>query len=906
MPTRVRLFGSPTYRVAGDWLPLPLDKRGALLALLAHAEDGLPRARVVKLFWPEAAPSQGRVNLRGLLMRLRAVEAHSDLSLVGEQLAWRVSCDSRDFRRAVSEERWLDATSLSPAPFLHDMELTEVDEVSAWIDLERQELEVAYKLAARRAAELLAPSGDVPRIDALWRVALERDPYDEAGMESCLRLALRFDTLTTAALRLNEQFAVRMKNDLGVVQPAELERLARELRSRDSTRPGRLDSTPPSTSDTVPLPTVAAAKQQRLPAPTAPLVRRDAEVARVTDLISHHSRAVTILGPGGIGKTQLALQVARNLEPLAQDGCWIVPLVGIDSTDLASTAVAQVVGVHLQGSVGATAQLFAYLRDRVGLLVLDNIEEPPGSGEFIDAVLASSPGLRVLATSRSPLTGAGGVTYELEGMLYPKDATDDQFDDYAAVRLFVLRARQANPRFTLAEADRPALAAICQFVEGAPLGIELAAAWTGALALGNIAAALEVGSPDIARDLQDAPPRHRNLQAAFDHSWRLLSPSERAALAALAVFAGGFTAEAAEHVTACGPSTLATLLGWSLVRRAGDGRFDLHELVRQFAAQRLAADTEDTATVRRRHAEFFASLVEREGRWFRGGASQVRALAAVANELSNVRAAWSHACTQRDHKALEKYLPMFHIYEIKGLYQEGAEAFALSAAALPARSAARARSLTAQSVLLGRLERLEECRAAVDESLAILADLGESDGLTLMHLGVIEYLEGDLDGAVAAWNKTIEVAEMLGDLWSKAGAISNLGQVAWRRGDPDTARQLIGERIERGGDLQDQWGLSMGRVVMGELALELGELAAAGTHLEEGLRIAHGIDQQPVVLKALYLLGLLALRTGDSATAAARFSECVAAGRAGGDPATPAAALQELRKLDGTYSITPS
>src|SRR5690606_14477551 len=160
-----------------------------------------------------------------------------------------------------------------------------------------------------------------------------------------------------------------------------------------------------------------------------------------------------------------------------------------------------------------------------------------------------------------------------------------------------------------------------------------------------------------------------------------------------------------------------------------------------------------------------AEMVEREGRWFKGDVWQVTALTKVGDELANVRAAWSGACEARDDVALTQFLPMFHVYEIRGLYKEGAEAFARSAAALPRTSVARARSLTAQSVLLGLMGSLRECRATVDESIAILAERGQSDGLTLLHLGVVEFLEGDLDAAVAAWQMCSAAAGTLGDEW---------------------------------------------------------------------------------------------------------------------------------------------
>lgn len=899
MVTEVRLFGSPSYRVSGEWRPLPLDKRGALLALLAHEQDGWQRPRLAQLFWPGATPAQGRVNLRGLLARVKAADARLRLSLHDEWVRWPVHCDSREFREAVSEERWLDAVASSKAPLL-DLELPEFGEVGAWMSLERCELEAMYQAAAVHAAEQLAAAGHFQQVESLWRRALERDPYEQAAVDAALRLARRFPQLGAPALRVLQRFTVRLHADLGVPPPEDLRRLAQELRASApgaANRPaGRTPVIPGSPTPARAPPTSRAAT---LPAPTVPLVQRDVELAEVVNLFTASAeRCVTIVGAGGSGKTQLALQAARQLSRSGIGDVWFVPLSGITAGDLLIPTVAHAVGVQVQGSTPVGDQLMAYLRHRKALLVLDNLEQLPSSGGWIASVLSACEHLRVLGTSRAPLVGAAGEIYELQGMHYPADETDPNFVEYDAVRLFLLRLRQARPKFTLAATDLPALIAVCRAVGGAPLGIELAAAWTSLLTLPEIAEALEAGISVRDQELQDVPARHLSLRTAFEHSWRLLTADEQRALAALSVFAGGFTSEAAELVSRSGPSVLTALLGWSLVRRSGAGRFDPHPLIRQFAANALAADSTSQETALSLHASYYAAHVDRLGRWFRGGAQQVRSLAGVADELGNVRTAWDYARRQQDQGLLEQFLPMFHLYEIRGLYQEGAENFRLSAAALPEKSTVRARCLTAQSVLLGRLGELEQSRLVVEESLSILADANETDGLTLLHLGVVEYLEGDVERASTTWKRTAYQAAKVGDAWSRAGAIGNLGLVAWRLGHTATARRLLRQRFSRGNETQDRWGDSMGHMILAELELELGDLTAAADHLNQGLHLARSIAQQPMLLKGLHLQGCLALSLGDQEAAATSFSECADSARALGDEAWLATALGELTALD--------
>lgn len=891
MHTEVRLFGSPRYRLTGEWRPLPLDKRGALLAMLAHSQEGLSRSRLARLFWPEATPPQGRVNLRGLLARTRYLNPRPELQLLGERLVWHVSCDSRYFREALREERWLDALDVSRAPFMHNLVVPGAEEVTAWLELERRELEAGFALAVGQAADQLARAGDYLRVEGLWLRALERDPYDEAAMGAALRLALRFAPLTGAALRLLERFVEGLQADLLVPAPAELVSLGQQLRQRATGIHHPAEDQPPPAAR-------PGGRRYRLPVPTLPIVRRDAQVDEVVKLLEGEGRHVTIVGPGGIGKTQLALQTARSFSVRSPDGCWFVPLNEIAAEPLLAATVAQAVGVPVQGSAPIQVQLLAYLRHRTALLVLDHLEHLPASGDFIADLLAACPGLRVLATSRSSSVGAPGITFQLGGLPYPDRPDDPNFEEYDAVRLFSLRARQIRPGYTLAEAERPSLLSVFRAVGGAPLGIELAAAWIGGLALDEIAMAFAEGCSDIVMDLHDVPARQRSLRTAFDHSWRLLTDAQRHALASLSVFGGGFTAEAAEHVTAEGPSTLAALLSWSLVRRAGPGRFDLHELIRQFAATELAADPAGHSAARQRHASYFAELVEREGRWFRGGGAQVRALDTVAEELTNVRIAWEHARDSRDAEALERFLPMFHLYEVRGLYEEGAEAFGLSAAVLDTISLVRARSLTAQSVLLGRLGRLQESRSTVDESLAILDELGQIDALTLLHLGIIEHLEGDDEKAEATWRKTVKVAAELGDAWSASAASCNLGLVAWYQGNAETGRRLLLERVADDSELRDRWGDAMAYAALAEIELELGDLRAASDHLAKGSQVAHSIAQQPVLLNLLYLQGRLAGMQGDIDGALTAIKECIKAARESGDSITLGKALEELASLE--------
>lgn len=330
-----------------------------------------------------------------------------------------------------------------------------------------------------------------------------------------------------------------------------------------------------------------------LPVWPTPFLGRTGELNALGELLlDPNCRLLTIIGPGGIGKTRLAAEVAGQVIDRFADGACFVPLAQQSSPTFLIPAMADALGISLQGQTDAQTQLLNHLRTRQLLLIVDNMEHLLAGVPLLAAIIAHSPGVRLLVTSRERLNLMGEWIYELEGLPVPAGDETSQPESYVSVALFIQNARRASANFTLHEGDLACIAGICRLLEGTPLGIELAAAWVAALSPCEIADQIEKSFDFLTTTLRDVPDRQRSLRAAFEYSWNLLPLDERCALSRLAVFRGGFDHAAAEQVSGASLTILLALISKSLIRRRESSRFDMHEVVRQFALASLFEDAD--------------------------------------------------------------------------------------------------------------------------------------------------------------------------------------------------------------------------------------------------------------------------------------------------------------------------
>ncbi|TLN07953.1 hypothetical protein FDZ74_12440, partial [bacterium] len=398
--------------------------------------------------------------------------------------------------------------------------------------------------------------------------------YDRAGQRS-------------AALRQYEEFKRLLSAELGAAPQPDTAVLAEDIRGGHRAAAGE----PPG------------ATRLALPvAPTAFIGRRSelAEIARLLD--SFDVRLISLVGPGGIGKTRLALQSAHLSGDHFSHGACFIPLAPLASPEFILQALANALTIPVSDRANLQQQVNAYLANKHLLLVMDNFEHLMDGAPLLTDLLQHAPGVKILVTSRERLNLDGEWVIEVSGLSYPWDEKEKELEQYSAVQLFLSSARRVTSTFTLTAADRPFLVRICNRLEGMPLGLELAASWVRALSCREIAEEIERDLDFLTSPRRDVPESHRSLRAVFERSWGLLDDDERGLLRRISVFRGGFSREAAAAVAGASASMLARLVDHSLLRRAASGRFEIHELLRQYTAQKLAGNPDEELRTRLAHA----------------------------------------------------------------------------------------------------------------------------------------------------------------------------------------------------------------------------------------------------------------------------------------------------------------
>src|SRR5207244_3598104 len=566
------------------------------------------------------------------------------------------------------------------------------------------------------------------------------------------------------------------------------------------------------------------ATPNNLPLQVTSFVGRERELAEVKKLLAN-SRLLTLLGVGGIGKTRLSLQVAADLMDDYPDGVWFVELAPLTDALLVPQAVASVLGVKEEAGRPVVEALIKYVKSRRQLLILDNCEHLlDACAELVKQLLQAGPSLRILASSREHLRVAGESTYPVPALAAPdpyEKFIHTTLTQYEAARLFIDRALAARPAFEISQQNAIAVAEGCHRLDGIPLAIELAAARVRALPVGTIASRLSDRLRLLAGGDRTALPRQQTLRALIDWSFDLLGEQERTLFRRLAVFAGGFTLEAAEAVSAVGDlansdvlDVLTHLVEKSLVVMEGEsGRYRLLETVRQYAQERLSESGEEDE-VRTQHLQFHVALVEsampelvgpEQGAW----------LSRLDLERENILSA--HAWCDRAYGGAETGLRLVYAVKLywisRGLlglrYRVTVEA--LSRAAHEP-SSARCRALFGAGQLACFMGRYAEARRYLEESLTIARDIGDRRRIAavLQPLGVASLAQGDPATARGYAAEALEMARELGNKRELATALNVLAAIHRVEGRLDVAEPLYENVVALARELGDRESIAIG------------------------------------------------------------------------------------------------
>jgi non-specific serine/threonine protein kinase len=640
-----------------------------------------------------------------------------------------------------------------------------------------------------------------------------------------------------------------------------------------------------------------------LPAQPTPLLGREIETAAVRAVLLHPTtRLVTLTGPGGVGKTRLAAQVADELVEAFADGVVFVSLAPVGEPGLVAAAIAHAVGAPEHGDQPLASRLAAWLRARRMLLVLDNYEHVVAAAPLVGELLAACPDLKALATSRMPLHLAGEQEFPVPPLATPVVGQTSGADSparYPALALFVERARAVRPELTV-DAAAPAVAAICRHLDGLPLAIELAAARVKLLTppelLARLSGTADEASPAALRLLtggpRDAPARQRTLRDTIAWSYALLDPDEQRLFRRLAVFVGGCTLEAAEAVA--GPDVneprpelgaldgVASLVDKSLLRHLGqtDGvtRVGMLETVREFGLEQLMAAGE-ADRLGRRHLAYCLALVERAEPGLTS-AEQGRWIDRLEAERGNMGAALRWAL---DHAELEAAVrlggALWRFWYMRGSLTEGRRWLER---ALPdadgVAPVVRAKALIGAGVLAHYQGDLSRAAALCGEGLALCRAAGDDGGVAdaLLGLALVARSGGNLAAAGAMYAESLALLRELGAPWRVAYAATYAGLVLLLRGEVAAARRSVEEGLALFRAIGDRWGVARSLDILGAIRSRQGDYAAGRALCEEALVIQRATGDRLGVIRSLSSLGDVALGLGDPAAARRRYRQSIA------------------------------
>jgi predicted ATPase/class 3 adenylate cyclase len=674
-------------------------------------------------------------------------------------------------------------------------------------------------------------------------------------------------------------------------QGAELRDLG-EHRLRDLLEPERVYQLvhPDLPAEFPPLRSLTA-QPHNLPVQLTPLVGRDHDVARITALVMREgARLVTLTGPGGTGKTRLALAAAAEMLDHFPDGVWLVDLAPLADPSLVLSAIAATLNVRETGPLSVREALLAFLSDKHVLVVLDNYEHLLAAAPIVTDMLQAGSGVTVLVTSRESLRLRGEHEVAVPPLALPDDPHQSALEtlgQVASVALFVQRAQAAGAEFVLTEVNAASVAAICRRLDGLPLAIELAAARSKLLSPQALLARLEHRLPLLTGGPRDAPDRQRTLRDTIGWSYDLLAEGDQILFRRLGVFVGGVTVEAAEAVSTPTKDLdvfggLASLVDKSLLqsRDGGDGepRFSMLETVREFALEQLAASGEEMDT-RQQQATFCLKLVEPEalerhhaeyGQW--GGPEHGHWLERVAMELDNLRGVLTWATDSGEAEtALRLSAALEDFWYLRGHFREGRHWLERSLAidaVVP--SALRARALLGAGNLAHYQGDDAGAAALVGQGLALYEDLGDARGVGvgLFTLGILAEDHGDYSAATRLFRDARARFEAAGDLSYALGAMYHLGVVAYGEGELARATAQLEEVEREARRMGDPVHLAASLNYQGLVACEQGDPMQAAMSFAEALRLDWAGADQEGITQGLAGIAVVAALSGTKEAAA--------------------------------------
>ena len=830
----LRLLGSPEAHIGEQPVATSFNLAAVLLCYLAYHDHWLSREQLTNLLWPDVDEPTARRNFRQMLHRARKVAWAQGIETTPTHVRFEVATDLKAFQEAVNKENWSSAVELYRGPLLEGVSMNGVAALENWHGAAQQNLHTLWREALQQRAAELATAQRFSEAAELLSKGLEQDPLAEDLLSAYLKNSYAAG-LRDQAIRTYETFCTTLRQELAIEPLEETVQLAETIKKAmpltpDTVRNEMVTQAPPLS---VPTP---------LPAPVTPFVGRSFEVRTLNRYLQDPSeRLISIIGLGGAGKSRLALELAALNRATFISGTAFVPLADVESADLIATAIASAVGLNSRDKEAPDKQLFHFFKTKHFLLVLDNFEHLLAGATFITNLLGAAPELRVVTTSRTPLGVLGENRFELRGLSYPQ-AAEEGLEPSEAAELFTRSARRADAHFRLSDKNRAAILQICERLEGIPLALELAAAWTPLLSCGAIVEELEQGLDLLTSEAPDRPERHSSLRAVFEHSWRLLSEREKALVPRLAVFRGGFDKTAAERVAGARATDLLTLLRKSLLRRS-DERFDLHPLIHQFAEEKLRTETDLEAEAEAAQSHYYLSWLATQEDAL-GTRDQAKTFKAIETETANLAAAWTNAIKLAQVGIIENALDSYFNYLSETCkVQEGFARFTDLARGLepPGHPQLLAKAEARLATFLILRGDLREAKTLLEK---LLASAGRSSERTfiLRRLAAVLHQLGEPERRTTYLLEALSLSRELGNLREQALTLANLAVDAWALGDYEKATTYDEESLMLFTKLGDRAGQAKVLSFLGMIANSQGRYELALDRFKECLPLLEELE----------------------------------------------------------------
>jgi predicted ATPase/DNA-binding SARP family transcriptional activator/Tfp pilus assembly protein PilF len=972
-PLRISLLGA--FRITGNEAaitPIESERGRALLAYLA-VESGKPHRRemLATLLWPEASQGRASQNIRRAIYNLRkALESDS------EGLVLLVSRGEVQFNNAAGHqvdavmvsgllaataththnpnpnnpnsasdpnslhntdnsieacgwciEQLKEAAELYSGDFLASLSFIGGEQFEVWRTQKQEDLHIRMMAALTHIASYHKRRREYADASRYLRQQLTLEPWREEAHYQLIE-ALARSGQTAEALHQYEACRRILEDELNIEPSPATTALYRRIRAAD-----------PEFSPTKPL----NYGVHNLPAQPTALIGREKELADITALFGREDvRLVTLKGPGGTGKTRLALQLGMqlgtSLSDSFQDGVWLVELATIVEPKLVVPTIADTLGVKEARGTPLIDTLRSYLKSKRLLLILDNLEQVMAAAIDISRLLSSGPGVKVLCTSRVPLRIRGEREYGVRPLALPNMKqlpSADALTQYAAVQLFAARATDVKPDFELTNDNAPAVAEICVRLDGLPLAIELAATRVRLFSPQVLLARLSKRLKVLTGGARDLPVRHQTMRRAIAWSYDLLEEEEKLLFRRLAVFQGWRTIEAVEAVCSYEgkpdnesnteaqleldiPNGVQSLLDKSLLQRRGgsDGRPRLWmlETLHEYAQEKLEESGEFQG-LKWEHAQYFMRLAE-EAEPELTGKQQTEWLVRLEYEHDNIRAALRWVMENGTTEAIEIGLRMvgalWRFWNVRGHFTEGREQIMAvlaraSALSQPAMRVHKAKALNGAGVLAWTLGDYDAAHTLHEESLALRRELGDKLGIayTLTNLGIVAWSQGDYAAARGLYEESLALKRELGDKLGISYSLNNLGTVTREQGDYATARTLYEESLALRRELGDKLGIAYTLTNLGTVAYSQGDYSYALTLHEESLTLKRELGHKLGIAYTLNNLGNVAKEQRNLAAARSLYEESLSLQRELGDKLGIAYSLNNLgilAYLQGDYA----